>query len=63
VRAKLTDALNAALADPALTSRIEELGSVPPKPHERNPEHLVRMVRSEVERWSVVIKAAGISEP
>ena len=63
VKAKLTDALNAALADPAVVARIEELGSVPPKPAERTPEYLARMVRSEVDRWSVVIKAAGISEP
>jgi tripartite-type tricarboxylate transporter receptor subunit TctC len=42
---------------------VEELGSVLPRPEERTPEHLTRLVRSEVERWSVVIKAAGISEP
>ena len=63
VRAKLVEALNAALADPTVIARIEELGSVPPKPQDRNPEALTRLVRSEVERWSVVIKAAGISEP
>jgi tripartite-type tricarboxylate transporter receptor subunit TctC len=63
VRAKLTGALNAALADPAVKARIEELGSVLPKPEDRTPEYLARMVRSEVERWSVVIKAAGVSEP
>ena len=63
VRAKLTEALNAALADPTVTARIVELGSVPPKPEERTPEHLTRLVKSEVDRWSVVIKAAGISEP
>jgi tripartite-type tricarboxylate transporter receptor subunit TctC len=63
VRAKLVEALNAALADSAVRGRIEELGSVPPRPEEQNPEHLARMVRSEVDRWSVVIKAAGISEP
>ncbi len=62
-RARLTEALNAALVDPTVRARIEELGSVPPKPEERTPEHLARTVRSEVERWSVVIKAAGISEP
>jgi putative tricarboxylic transport membrane protein len=63
VRARLTEALNAALVDPTVRARIEELGSVPPKPGEMTPEHLARTVRSEVERWSVVIKAAGISEP
>src|SRR5262245_15325772 len=52
VRAKLVEALNAALADPAVRGKIEELGSVPPKPEEQTPEHLARMVRSEVDRWS-----------
>jgi tripartite-type tricarboxylate transporter receptor subunit TctC len=63
VRAKLVEALNAALVDPVVRARVEELGSVLPRPEERTPEHLTRLVRSEVERWSVVIKAAGISEP
>lgn len=63
VRAKLTDALNAALSDPIVSERILELGSVPPKPEERTPDRLTRLVKSEVDRWSIVIKAAGISEP
>jgi tripartite-type tricarboxylate transporter receptor subunit TctC len=63
VRAALVEALNAAVADPAVRARIEELGSVPPKPEERGPDHLAKLVRSEVERWAVVVKAAGVSEP
>jgi tripartite-type tricarboxylate transporter receptor subunit TctC len=60
---KLTGALNTALRDPAIRARIEELGSVPAKPEAMTPDHLRRLVHSEMERWAVVIKAAGISEP
>jgi tripartite-type tricarboxylate transporter receptor subunit TctC len=60
VRTKLNDALKAALADPAVLARIEELGSVPAKPAEQTPEHLAKLVASEVDRWAEVIKAAGV---
>jgi tripartite-type tricarboxylate transporter receptor subunit TctC len=63
VRERLTGALNAALRDPAIRARIEELGSVPAKPEAMTPDHLRRLVDDEMERWAVVIKAAGVSEP
>jgi tripartite-type tricarboxylate transporter receptor subunit TctC len=63
VVAALSQALQAAVADPAVRARIEELGSVPAKPEMATPEYLGRMVKSDIERWAVVIKAAGISEP
>ncbi len=63
VRARLSGALNAALRDPAIRKRIEELGSVPLPEKDMNPEHLTRLVRAEVDRWAVVIKAAGVAEP
>jgi tripartite-type tricarboxylate transporter receptor subunit TctC len=56
----LARALQAALADPAVRARIEELGSLPAKPAEQGPEHLRQLVRTEIERWATVIKAAGI---
>lgn len=62
VVAKLSGALAAALADPAVRRRIEELGSVPPRPEQMGPEALRGLVRSEVERWAVVVRAAGIGE-
>jgi len=63
VTAKLSQALQAAVADPAVRKRIEELGALPASPETSTPEYLGRMVKNDVERWSVVIKAAGISEP
>jgi tripartite-type tricarboxylate transporter receptor subunit TctC len=60
VVAKLSGALEAALKDPAVRKRIEEAGAVPPRADQMGPEALRILVRSEVERWSTVVKAAGI---
>ena len=54
---------SAAVADPAVRARIEELGAVPAKGETATPEYLARMLKSDIERWAVVIKAAGVSEP
>ncbi len=61
--AKLSQALQAAVADPAVRARIEELGAVPATRETATPDYLGRMVKSDIERWAVVIKAAGITEP
>ncbi len=63
VAAKLSGALSTALEDPAVRRRIEELGSVPPRPGQAGPDALCDLVRSEVERWAAVVRAAGIAEP
>ncbi len=60
VVARLNQALRAALEDPAILRRIEELGSLPARPDQRSPEALQALVRSEVDRWATVIRAAGI---
>jgi len=60
---KLSQALQAALADPAVRARIEEVGAIPANRETGSPEYLGRMVKADIERWAVVIKAAGISEP
>jgi tripartite-type tricarboxylate transporter receptor subunit TctC len=61
VVARLDQALRAALDDAEITRRIEELGSLPARPDQRGPEALRALVRSEVERWATVIRAAGIA--
>ena len=63
VAAKLSGALSAALEASAVRRRIEELGSVPPRPGQSGPDALRDLVRSEVERWAAVVRAAGIAEP
>ena len=63
VIARLSQALQAAVADPAVRKRIEELGALPATGKSATPEYLGAMLKDDIERWSVVIKAAGISEP
>jgi tripartite-type tricarboxylate transporter receptor subunit TctC len=60
VVARLDQALRAALADPAIQRRIEELGSVLPTPDQMGPDALNALVRREVDRWATVVRAAGI---
>ena len=61
--AKLSDALRAAVSDPAVRKRIEEVGALPATGDAATPDYLSRMLKSDIERWSVVIKAVGVSEP
>ncbi len=60
VVARLDAALRAALADPAIRQRMEQLGSIPAAPDQQGPDALARLVRAEVDRWSTVVRAAGI---
>ncbi len=57
----LNAAAGAALDNPALAHRMEELGLAVPPPERRTPEHLARLVRIEIEKWALPIKASGIS--
>lgn len=62
VVARLDAALRAAINDPAIRARIEQLGSIPAAPEAQGPEALARLVRSEVDRWATVVRAAGIQQ-
>lgn len=56
---KLSDALDKALSDETTRKRLLELGSDLPEGDRRGQQALASLVKSEVERWSKVIKAAG----
>jgi tripartite-type tricarboxylate transporter receptor subunit TctC len=56
----LSKALLAALADPAVQKRIEDLGAIPAKPAEASPEALGRMLPGEIDKWKKVISEAGV---
>jgi tripartite-type tricarboxylate transporter receptor subunit TctC len=60
IRERLTKALNEALDDVATRKRLEELGADPVDGPARGPEALARFNRSEVEKWTPVLKAAGV---
>jgi tripartite-type tricarboxylate transporter receptor subunit TctC len=59
---KLTDALNKALDDEGVRKRLLALGSVIPGPDGRGQAALNKLVESEIERWTPVIKASGITQ-
>jgi tripartite-type tricarboxylate transporter receptor subunit TctC len=56
---KLTDALDKALDDEHTRNRLLELGSVLPDKTGRGQQALAALVRSEIDRWTPIIKAAG----
>jgi tripartite-type tricarboxylate transporter receptor subunit TctC len=57
---RLTFALDAALDDENTRTRLVELGSEMPEKARRGQEPLAALVRSEVARWTPIIKAAVV---
>jgi tripartite-type tricarboxylate transporter receptor subunit TctC len=49
------------LDDPAVRTRLEELGLEIVAPERRTPEYLAKYLPAEIERWAKPIRAAGIS--
>ena len=56
---QLSKALQAAIKDPNVTQRFADLGAVPVKDADATPGALQTRVKTEVERWAPIIKAAG----
>jgi tripartite-type tricarboxylate transporter receptor subunit TctC len=56
--AKLNAAASKALDDEGVRKRLLDLGSVIPKPAERTPEALASLVKSEIAKWTPVLKPA-----
>jgi tripartite-type tricarboxylate transporter receptor subunit TctC len=57
---KLTDALDKALDDESVRKRLLDLGCDIPDKSKRGQQPLLALVKSEVARWSPVIKAANV---
>jgi tripartite-type tricarboxylate transporter receptor subunit TctC len=56
--AKLADALDKALDDTSVRTRINNLGGSIPGKAERNPAAFDGYVRAEIDRWAPILKAA-----
>ena len=56
---RLNEAVGKALNDEAVRKRLLELGSVIPAPAERTPEALAALVKSEIAKWTPVLKPAS----
>ena len=57
IQATLNETLVKALDDPATRKRLLELGSVIPDKAGRSPQALSDLVKSEVARWTPILKA------
>jgi tripartite-type tricarboxylate transporter receptor subunit TctC len=60
VVAKLNAAIRESLADPAVRTRLADLGQDIPAPEQQSPEALGAHHKAEIEKWWPIIKAAGI---
>jgi tripartite-type tricarboxylate transporter receptor subunit TctC len=58
---RLAQATNDAVETPAVRERFKSIGVTIPVPERRTPEYLVKFIPAEMERWSVPIKASGVS--
>jgi tripartite-type tricarboxylate transporter receptor subunit TctC len=58
--AKLTAAVQAALADPTLQQRLRDLGQEIPTLAQQTPEGLGAYQKAEIEKWWPIVKAANI---
>jgi tripartite-type tricarboxylate transporter receptor subunit TctC len=58
---KLNAALVKALDDDNTRKRLLDLGGVIPDKAGRTPEYLASFVKNEVERWTPILKAAGVT--
>jgi tripartite-type tricarboxylate transporter receptor subunit TctC len=57
---KLVAALQYAVQAPAFRSRLAELGAEPASASKATPESLGALLRSEVEKWTPIIRQAGV---
>jgi tripartite-type tricarboxylate transporter receptor subunit TctC len=57
---KLAGVTSEVLDIPDVRARLEKAGLVVPPPERRTPEHLFKLVRSELVKWGPPVKAAGV---
>ncbi|MBX3552248.1 MAG: tripartite tricarboxylate transporter substrate binding protein BugD [Pseudolabrys sp.] len=58
---KLNEVVRAALKDEKVRTRLKELAANVPAENEQTPEWLGAFVRSEVDKWTPIIKKAGVT--
>jgi tripartite-type tricarboxylate transporter receptor subunit TctC len=58
---KLNEATIATMNTPAVQAILRDNGATVVSPERRSPEYLKKFVESEIAKWAVVIKAAGVS--
>lgn len=61
VLAKLNGALRAALKDPTLVKRLDDLSTIPATEAQANPDFLKKHLAAEIAHWKGIIAKAGVS--
>ena len=56
---KIVASMQAALKDPDLVKRFNDLGSVMETPDRQTPDALAKYLKSEIDKWAPIIKKAG----
>jgi tripartite-type tricarboxylate transporter receptor subunit TctC len=62
VVARLHEALETAMRDPALLGRLAELATILPAPETRGPEALRQRIAADVGKWTAIVRAAGLGK-
>lgn len=60
--AKLNKAMSETLDNPAIRKRLQDLGLEIVPPARRSPAYLAKFLPEEVQRWTNVVRAAGINQ-
>jgi len=58
---RINGAVVKAMQDPAIAKRLAQIGADIPPPDQRSPQALGQLVRSEIDKWVPLIKAAGVT--
>jgi tripartite-type tricarboxylate transporter receptor subunit TctC len=56
--AKLSNALDKTLDDPAIGEKLAKLGGTVPTKGERGPDHLEQVLKADIARWDPILKDA-----
>ncbi|HEY0302474.1 MAG TPA: tripartite tricarboxylate transporter substrate-binding protein, partial [Rhizomicrobium sp.] len=59
VVARLSEALNTTLNDPAVARRLLELGGTVPPVSDRGPDFLATQLKADIASWNPILKAAN----
>ena len=57
---KLNAALQAAVKDAGIKTKLAELGAVPVSVDKATPEGLQKHLKAEIDKWGPIIKKAGV---
>ncbi len=60
--AKLNKAMSDTIDNPTVRKKLQDLGLEIMPPERRTPEYLAKFIPEEIERWTKVVKAAGIEQ-